>query len=329
MRLSFSPTSQRRVGRRSKLHNGKAAEGLNDSKSEDGIKDLNASPEIPITEAERDDREAEQRPRTSNNPETIRDSLGTYIHAQRNLPRDEDDPILNPFAHTAVFAARPPQTSSTSSLICHEDNALRNLLRFPDDAHTFCPLFLGPRIDGHALATFFGPYQTAEVSSACSCFESKLSTGCCTLTATTGDPSLKALVESILKGSETSVPSRPVSTSLSRDPATEDATFARPTEHWGPITTEVTATAIWQGPTSFPVSSKQSTPSETFTLSNASSLASSSSMTRTLASGAAIVVSDASLWLGGGDVLAPAVVAVIVRVFFPWPNPNVLPIGQS
>ncbi|KAL8924988.1 MAG: hypothetical protein Q9172_002417 [Xanthocarpia lactea] len=264
-----------------------------------------------MTEAERDDGKAEQPPRTSNNPETIRDSLG--IHAQqRNLPRDEDAPALNPFAHTAIFGARPPQTSSTSSLICHEDNALRNLLRFPDDAHTFCPLFLGPRVDGHALATYFGPYQTAEVSSACSCFESKLSTGCCTLTATTGDPSVKSLVESVLKGSKTSVSSRPASTSLSRDPATEDATFARPTEHWGPIETEVTATAIWQGPTSFPASSKPSTLSETFTLSNAPALASGSSMTRTLASGAATVVSDASLWLGGGDVLAPAVVAVIL-----------------
>ncbi|KAI4242701.1 MAG: hypothetical protein L6R40_003922 [Gallowayella cf. fulva] len=101
-------------------------------------------------------------PRRSNAPRTAPDSLP--IQTQRNLPRDSYGPTFNPFAQSAVFAPQPPLTTSTSSLVCNEDDALRGLLRFSNEAHTFCPLFLGPRIDGHRLATYIGQYDPAQVS---------------------------------------------------------------------------------------------------------------------------------------------------------------------
>lgn len=182
MKLSFSPSSLTSVSKRSELHHRTAAGGVDDSKRKDGLEGFIAAPANPATGAEVNVGKAKYPPRTSTTPKATQEYLDS--HAQRNLPRAEDTPTLDPFAQAAVFGARPPQTSSTLSLICYEDNALRALLRFRDEAHTFCPHFLGPeKADGRGLATFVGMFQPAEVSSACSCFETR--TECCKLTATT------------------------------------------------------------------------------------------------------------------------------------------------
>lgn len=260
-------------------------------------------------------------PRRSNAPRTAPDSLP--IQTQRNLPRDSYGPTFNPFAQSAVFAPQPPLTTSTSSLVCNEDDALRGLLRFSNEAHTFCPLFLGPRIDGHRLATYIGQYDPAQVSSACSCFESKLSTGCCTLTATTSqqsptppplpqttiEPPSPASVQS--KSSSSLQQTTESSSSSSRDLVIGDATSSRPSGYWGPITDEVTHTAMGQEPIS--VSSTSSAPNQRITLVNAPATMESITMTlKVPASTANTDVADPTVWLEGGNVLTPAVVAAIV-----------------
>ena len=264
-----------------------------------------------------DDGKSIREPRDfDSSPANAAKEAGTYARknglAQRNLPRDA--PTINPFAQTAVFGARPPLITPTSSLVCNEDNELRGLMRFPDEAHSFCPVFFRQRLPhGRALETIIVNLPPAQISSACSCFESKLSTGCCPLTATTGQDPLKALVQSVLKSTKTSERWRAEPAPTSRDPATEDATFARPTEHWGPMTSEVTLTAEWLGPTSILGFSESSTPPVTITSTDTPSFTSSLGTTGTSAAEAAGVVGGASLWLGGGDVLAPGVIAVIVK----------------
>ncbi|KAL8789597.1 MAG: hypothetical protein Q9213_001033 [Squamulea squamosa] len=308
MKLSYLLSSERSVRKRSKLHHGTATEGVDNSKSKNGLKISNATPTDSATDPQSIIGKGEYLRQTSTVPETTWGDPET--HAQKQLARDGYSPTLDPFAQTPVLPARFPETTS---LVCNEDNVLRDMLRHPDSAHTFCPLWLGPRIDGHRLATFMGTEDPVAVSSACTCFESKLNTGCCTLTDTTGDPFVKSLVQSIL---DNSAALGPVSTSSSRNPATEDATFARPTEHWGPMTAEATVTAVWQGPTSVPRPSMSPNSHQTFTLTNAPlTLASSTGIARGSSSAAAAVYGDVKTWLGGGEVLAPEVVAAVVCLF--------------
>ncbi|KAL8773949.1 MAG: hypothetical protein Q9209_001379 [Squamulea sp. 1 TL-2023] len=279
----------------------------------DGLKISNAAQAGSATEAQPSIKKGNYSPQISTVPEMTWGSLETQ--AQKQIARDGYSPTLDLFTQTAVLPARFPQTTS---LICNEDNVLRDMLRHPDSAHTFCPLWLGPRIDGHRLATFMGTEDPTAVSSACTCFESKLNAGCCTLTDTTGDPFVKSMVQSIL---DNSAALKPVSTSSSRNPATEDATFARPTEHWGPMTAEATVTAVRQGGTSVPRPRISSNSPQTFTLTSAPlTLASSIGIARGSSSAAAIVVGDAKTWLGGGEVLAPTVVAAVVCLL-PYPGP--------
>ncbi|KAL8897866.1 MAG: hypothetical protein Q9192_002375 [Flavoplaca navasiana] len=294
MKLSPYSASQTSVSKRSMLHHQPAAVlAVADDKSNHEPRDLDSSPANAAKRAEIYARK--------------------NVLCQRNLPRDA--PTINPFAQTAVFEARPPLITPTSSLVCNEDNELRGFMRFPDEAHSFCPLFFRANPPhGRALETILVNLPTAQISSACLCFESKFSTGCCPLAAATEQDPLKALVQSVLKSTKTSGRGRAEPAPTPRDPATEDATFARPTEHWGPMTSEVTLTAEWLGPTSILGFSESSTPPVTILSTDTPTLTSSLSTTRTSAAKAEDVVGDASLWLGGGDVLAPGVIAVIVNL---------------
>lgn len=90
------------------------------------------------------------------------------------------------------------------------------------------------------------------------------------------------------------------------------------------MTSEVTVTAEWLGPTSILGFSISPTASETVTSTKAPALTPGLNTTETSAAGAAAVVGDASLWLGGGGVPAPEVVAVIVScsyILFSHPCP--------
>ncbi|KAL8992677.1 MAG: hypothetical protein Q9169_006917 [Polycauliona sp. 2 TL-2023] len=121
------------------------------------------------------------------------------------------------------------------------------------------------------------------------------------------------LVQSLLQYTVISDAVGMISTPKPQDAATEEATFARPTEYGGPLTTsEVTITAEWIGPTSILSLGVSSTISDIIPPTNAPAVASSLSTTKTSTAEAAAALGNASLWLGGGDVLAPAVVAVIV-----------------
>ncbi|KAL9626085.1 MAG: hypothetical protein Q9204_007594, partial [Flavoplaca sp. TL-2023a] len=291
MKLSPYSASQTSVSKRLMLnHQPAAVLAVADGKSNHETGDLDSSPAYAAKRAEIYAR---------NN-----------VLGQNNLPRDA--PTINPFAQTAVFGARPPLITPTSSLVCNEDNELRGFMRFPDEAHSFCPLFFRANPPhGRALETILVDLPTAQISSACLCFESKFSTGCCPLTATTEQDPLKALVQSVLKSTKTSDKGRAEPAPTPRDPATEDATFARPTEHWGPMTSEVTLTAEWLGPTSILGFSESSKPPVTVISTDTPTLTPSLSTTGTSAAKAEGVVGDASSWLGGGHVLAPGVIAVI------------------
>ncbi|KAL8655262.1 MAG: hypothetical protein Q9226_003116 [Calogaya cf. arnoldii] len=287
MKLSFFPSRETSISKRSKLHHRTATGGVGDGRSKNVPGNINAIPVNPATRAEINVGKGEFSPRTSTvskSPQEFQDG-----HAQRALPRVDDLPTPNPSTQPAGYEARPPQTSFAPPLECNEDNALRGLLRFYNDARFLCPPYLAGQLADDSLVTIVGPYPPPQVSSACSCFESKLSTGW--WGATTRDP-FQDLVQSYL----------PQSTMDSDKPATEDATFPRPSEHLGPMTSEVTLTAEVVRPTSILGYSISSTPSKTVTLTSA-----------TASAGAAAAFGDASLWRGGGDTLAPGVVAVIVR----------------
>ena len=243
MKLSIFPWSQTSASKLPKTHNRTAAAGVHNSKSKDGHEGFIAASAYPAGAAEVHVGKAKYPAPTSTTPKATQESPDR--HAQRNLPRAEVTPTITLSPRTAVFGAPPPPATSTSSLVCDEDNCLRGLLRYPDEAHTFCPLFLGPKLpDGRNLATMYsGPCEPSQQSSACSCFESKLHTGCCTLTETTWDPTLRSLMQSWLKSTDESDAFRAQSTSSSRNPAT------KPIEHWGPPVTETVTSTRGLNPT--------------------------------------------------------------------------------
>ncbi|KAL8853318.1 MAG: hypothetical protein Q9221_001794 [Calogaya cf. arnoldii] len=301
MKLSFFSSGETSTSKRSKLRHRTVTGGVDDSKSKDRPGNTNATSAKPATRSDFIVGRREVPPQISTTLKTIRESHDA--HAQRALPRVDDLPTPSPFTQTAGPEARPPQPSlaPASSFICYEDNPLRGLLRFSDEATTFCSnYFYGQLPDGGGLGELASSYPPPQISSACTCFEHKVATG---WSATTREPSVQDLVQSYL----------PQSTKDSDKTATEDATFPRPSEHLGPMTSEVPFTAEGVGPTSILGYSISSIPSETVTLTSATALASSLSPTATSAAGAAAVFGDASLWRGGGDTMAPGVVAVIVN----------------
>ena len=164
---------------------------------------------------------------------------------------DDYTPTVNPYHQSITLLAR------SSSVVCNADNPLRALLRYSTEAQGFCPSFLKADIKSGQLPNFVSPYGPADVSSACSCFE--MSVGCCTPTISTVPTEQQTTAEqSYMTPSSqfetANSPSRTLaSLTSSPDPATEDATFSRPSEYSSNYpTSEITITATWQGPTSVP-----------------------------------------------------------------------------
>ncbi|KAL8670342.1 MAG: hypothetical protein Q9168_005116 [Polycauliona sp. 1 TL-2023] len=319
MKISLYPSTQASVSERSKLHHRTAAAGAHSSKRTKELERFDTTSAHVTTEGEVNSKKKAHPPRTTSPPKATQESLD--VRARQNLAREEDILTLNNVARTAGIAPPPPpQTFPTSSLICYEDNALRGLLRFSDEARVLCPLYLGSgQVNQAGLAAIAGQYPPPEVSSACSCFESRLSTGCCTSTATTRRRSLQDLVGSSLHSTNSADAVGLGSTTPIPSAATEDATFAHPTEYYGPppVASTVTVTGEWLGPTSILSISISSIPSETAPSTHAPGTVSPLSTTGTSAAQAAAVVGDAKVWLGGGDVLAPTVVAVVVNYSHP------------
>ncbi|KAI4167144.1 MAG: hypothetical protein LQ343_007448 [Gyalolechia ehrenbergii] len=189
------------------------------------------------------------------------DTLSSPTTRRRKLlARDEYTAAVNPHHQSITLLAhgRP--------LPCNADNPLRALLRFSTEAVDFCAAYLATVFpNGHPLPTFVSQYNSAELSSACSCFE--LTIGCCTLPSGNAGQTFRAGATTTTQPHLSTVPGPPSSLprtprpSSSINPATEDSTFSRPLEYSGPPpTSEATITADRQGPTSVPLPSKSEYP---------------------------------------------------------------------
>ncbi|KAI4096126.1 MAG: hypothetical protein LQ344_001189 [Seirophora lacunosa] len=140
---------------------------------------------------------------------------------------------------------------------CSADNPLRALLRFSTAAREFCPSYLR---DNGPLPTYITQYNSAEVSSACACFE--LSIGCCTTSTGTPDPTADILATTTARtqakpASRSALDKSPSQTTpsaqLSPDLGSEDPTSARPTEYsYTPDPSTATITASMRGPSTVP-----------------------------------------------------------------------------
>lgn len=168
---------------------------------------------------------------------TARDCCTASAH-----PRQQPGPLL---------AHRAPGDD------CSADNPLRALLRFSTAAREFCPSYLR---DNGPLPTYITQYNSAEVSSACACFE--LSIGCCTTSTGTPDPTADILATTTARtqakpasrsGLDRSPSQTASSAQLSPDLGSEDPTSARPTEYsYTPDPSTATVTASMRGPSTVP-----------------------------------------------------------------------------
>lgn len=222
------------------------------------------------------------------------DSQSVSFGPRRHLARDYT-PTVNPFQQTVPQAAKPPSITATTSLVCNQDNPLRALLRFSTDAHTFCPMYLSAVAYTLSYPTDVSQYDSATVSSACSCFLS--SAGCCRPTTTS---------------SRQSSSSYPIS-------ATQLGQLGhRPPEPLNPLYDDPSATESSYYPLE-PTKILMSTSTfyQTLTLVNVPvTLATVVSAQTNGAIGSQTGIPKLSMWPGGGSVLAPAVVAMAVRFFF-------------
>ena len=176
---------------------------------------------------------------------------------RHHFVRDDGTPTVTPYLQSV------PLPAYSTPLPCNADNPLRALLRFSTAARDFCPSYLAVVHQNHPsspLPTYISQYDSADVASACSCFE--LTVACCTTTTSTTQQSADAPGTTATHAeprpspqSQQQSPSSRTSQSLSSspDPATEDSTFSRPQESYGaPPTSLATITATIQGPTSVP-----------------------------------------------------------------------------
>ncbi|KAL8656308.1 MAG: hypothetical protein Q9210_000346 [Variospora velana] len=214
---------------------------------------------------------------------------------------------------------------------CSADNPLRALLRFSTAARDFCPSYL---LRNEPLPTYISQYNSAEVSSACACFE--LSIACCTTTTGTQHPSANTLVTMSTRSQNAPAPrsgqDRPSSqtapsSQLSPDAGRQDWTASVPEEYYyTPDTSDATITASWRGPSAVPdplafgplislltVSESTSTHYETFTLINVALTITAIPHAHITGSVAATARTNPYALIDGGDTPSPVAVAASVR----------------
>ncbi|KAL9060823.1 MAG: hypothetical protein Q9206_000869 [Seirophora lacunosa] len=199
---------------------------------------------------------------------------------------------------------------------CSADNPLRALLRFSTAAREFCPSYLR---DNGPLPTYITQYNSAEVSSACACFE--LSIGCCTTSTGTPDPTADILATTTARtqakpASRSALDKSPSQTTpsaqLSPDLGSEDPTSARPTEYsYTPDPSTATITASMRGPSTVPdpIQELTSTHYETFTLVNVAFTIAAIPHAQITGSVAAGAIANPYALIDGGDTPSPVAVA--------------------
>ncbi len=165
------------------------------------------------------------------------------IHSSGNRRRQ----LLDPIEYTVFGTTTVPLSWISSSGRCPAD-PLRAIERSSIAALTFCWSFVRDLSQPGPLPTFLSEYDRHQLSNACICFygPSVLFSSLALHTTTTSIPQTSSLPPRARN--------TPTRTSRSLpDPATEDATYARPSEYQGAEpTSEATIAATVQGPTSVP-----------------------------------------------------------------------------
>lgn len=156
---------------------------------------------------------------------------------------------LGPTEYTVFGTTTVPLSLISSSGRCPAD-PLRAIERSSIAALTFCWSYVRDFSQPGPLPTFLSKYDHDQVSNACMCFYGPgvLYSSLALPTTTTSLPQTSSLPPKVR-----SLPTRTSRSLSSPDPATEDATYARPSEYHGAEpTSEATITATVQGPTSVP-----------------------------------------------------------------------------
>ena len=189
----------------------------------------------------------------------------------------------------ALLGRSPPPSTLTSSLICHEDDPLRALLRFSTDASTFCPMYLSVIALTLSSPTDISQYNPATVSSACSCFLSH--TQCCPQTSSSWpQPSITSPI--------------PINTKNLQQLPSPQTTYSHTSPTFSYLTLGAAETSSDSTLVNDPVTSATLTSAHT----NHAKIRETSSPTP-------------EAWNGGGDVPAPALVAAAVS---PSPSRSIM-----
>lgn len=207
--------------------------------------------------------------------------------------RRRDDPATFTPSEQTLSSTRTPLSSatSTSSLICYEDDPFRALSRFSSEAEIFCPNYFTPGPQPVQTPVDLVTCGAATISSACSCFFSSFGWG-----------------------SPTTSISQPSPVVLAAATANRSLRPPEPLQPGEVYTAPIPAPTV-QVQTETMVSTK--TFYQTFTLLNAPITVPTGVGAQT--SGAAEVETGspgATLWQGCGDVPSPVVVAMAVSRLF-------------